>query len=299
MKVFMTGGMGFIGSSIVMTLVKAGHEVTVLARNPDKIPLFKKTEGIRVIKGGMEDLNIIEKNLPGHDACIHNALYWGNSAVEMLQKDTFSSVWLFEKSAGAGVKRLIYTSSTAALGDFRPDMNEEMKSKPNNYYCATKAASEEYLLALSYQHPMRCNIIRPGYTVGNPVVEGAPIENDSRFRDIVKAALAGNDIRLVKQDGTQFIWAGDLARIYLAVLESKVNREIYFGLGSEWVSWERIAQKAIEFTGSKSRIVLEDKGYGKDPYLFDLSKIKKEFGFSFKSWDIITKHLEYLAQVLR
>jgi UDP-glucose 4-epimerase len=240
MKIFMTGGMGFIGSSIVTALVKKGHDVTVLARNPDKIPLFGKTPGITILKGGMEDLNMIEKNLPGHDACIHNTLYWGNSAVEMLQKDTFSSVWIFEKSAEAGIKHLIYTSSTAALGDFRPDMNEEMKSKPNNYYCATKAAGEEYLLALSYQYPIRCNIIRPGFTMGNPVVEGAPMEVDSRFRDIVKDALAGNDIRLIKNDGTQFIWAGDLAQIYLAVLESKVNRNIYFGLGQEFVSWERI-----------------------------------------------------------
>jgi UDP-glucose 4-epimerase len=296
MKVFITGGMGFIGSYIVKMLIDHGHEVTILARNPAKIPSFQTMPKITIIKGSLSDFDIIENSLPGHDACIHNALGWGDTPLDMLKNDTLCSVFIFEKAATAGVKHLIYTSSTAALGDFRPDMDEEMKSKPNNYYCATKAASEEYLLAISHHYPMRCNIIRPGYTFGNPVVPGSPMEGDTRFKDIVAGALDGKDITLIKNDGTQFIWAGDLALVYKAVLESRVNRSIYFGLARDFITWERIAQKAIEITGSKSRIVFDkDIEYDDRPYLFTLNKIRQEFGFSFENWEKVVAHVQYLA----
>jgi UDP-glucose 4-epimerase len=296
MNIFMTGGMGFIGSYIVKMLIDNGHEVTLLARNPAKVPLFQTMPGITIVKGSLTDFDIIEKSLPGHDACIHNALGWGDTPLDMLKNDTLCSVFIFEKAAASGIKHLIYTSSTAALGDFRPNMDEEMKSKPNNYYCATKAASEEYLLAISYNSPMRCNIVRPGYTFGNPVVAGSPMEGDTRFKDIVSSALAGKDIKLIKNDGTQFIWAGDLALVYKAVLESEVNHNIYFGLARDFITWERIAQKAIESTGSKSRIVFDKEiVYDDNPYLFTLHKIKQEFGFDFENWGKLAEHVQYLA----
>jgi UDP-glucose 4-epimerase len=217
----------------------------------------------------------------------------------MLTKDTASSVFLFEKAAEAGIKKFIYTSSTAALGEFRQDMDEEMKSKPVNYYCATKAASEEYLMALSYQYPMVCAVIRPGYTFGNPAVEGAPMEVDSRFREIVISALQGRDIIVTENDGTQFIWAGDLAKLYVSVLEKGENRNIYFGLARNFVTWEKIAEQAIMFTGSKSRIVKKSPEAGGPACLFTLEKIKDSFGFSFESWDRIVDHVKYLAGIIK
>jgi UDP-glucose 4-epimerase len=296
MKVFLTGGMGFIGSHITMELLQNGHEVTLLARNPNKVAAFNKIPGLHIVQGGMENRDLIAATLPGHDACIHNALFWGDSAVEMLMKDTMSTVFLLETAANAGIKHFVYTSSTAAMGEFRPNMNEESKCKPVDYYGATKEASEAYLLGVAAKTSMRCNIVRPGYTFGNPVVEGAPMEVDDRFRQIVKNALNGTDIKLTQYDGTQFIWAGDLAKVFRAALESNKNREIYFGLGKDFTSWEKIAQEAIKLAGSKSQILLEDKGYGKDPFLFDLSKIKQEFGFAFESWDRLVDHVKYLVE---
>jgi UDP-glucose 4-epimerase len=299
MKVFITGGMGFIGSYIVMDLLTSGHQVTILARNPAKVPEFQTMPGIQIVRGGLDDMPVIAAALPGHEACIHNALYWGNSPTEMLHNDTRSSVHIFAKAADTGVKHLIYTSSTAAMGEFRPGMHEEMKPKPSDYYGATKAATEAYLLAFGSKTSMRCNIVRPGYTIGNPVVSGAHIYSDKRFKQIVASALAGDEIRLTKNDGTQFIWAGDLAKIYTAILGAQVNRSIYFGLSKTWTPWEAIAKQAIDMTKSKSRIVLEDKGYGADPHLFDLGKIEREFGLSFDSTRIITDHLRYLVDLAR
>jgi UDP-glucose 4-epimerase len=294
MKVFLTGGMGFIGSYIAVELLAKGDEVTILARDPNKIPRFLETPGISVAKGGLDDLDVIREALEGKDACIHNALYWGDTPTKMLLNDTRASVSVFEAAAEAGVKHLIYTSSTAAIGPFKPHMEEGMHISPSDYYGATKASTEAFLSAFSYRTEMRCNTVRPGYTIGNPVVEGAPIFSDTRFKTIVHAATHGEDIFVTKNDGTQFVWAGDLAKIYSSVLHSDVNRQIYFGLAQDFASWEQIARDAVALAGSSSKVVVEDKGYSDTPNLFDLGKIEREFGLSFRSQPALTDHLKYL-----
>jgi UDP-glucose 4-epimerase len=294
MRVFLTGGTGFIGSYVLVMLLEQGHEVTLLARNPDKVPVLKETPGVTIVPGFMADFETIEGALPGHEACIHVALWWGEGAYNMLMNDTRTSVFLCETAARLGVEHFIYTSSTAALGAFRPDMTEDMQSWPVDYYCATKRATEQFVVAVSHEHPMRCNVVRPGYTFGNPAVEGGSTGGDRRFGDICDRAKRGEDIVVKSGDGTQFIWAGDLARLYRAVLESQVNREIYHGLSVPFTSWAEIAQMAVEACGSASRIELT--GEAGEPYLFDLSKIREHFGLSFDGRDRLREHVEYLLR---
>jgi UDP-glucose 4-epimerase len=171
-------------------------------------------------------------------------------------------------------------------------MSEADPTKPSDYYGATKAASEAYVMAVGAKTKLRCNVIRPGYTFGNPVAEGAPTQPDQRFHKLVKSALGGEDIVLKAGDGTQFVFAGDLAKLYLAVLDSKRSREVYFGLGKPFVSWQTVAEEAIALTGSKSKVVIE--GTPGAPCLFDLSKIREHFGLEFGAADAITAHLRYL-----
>jgi UDP-glucose 4-epimerase len=164
----------------------------------------------------------------------------------MLQTDTTATVSLLEQCLSAKVERFLYTSSTAALGGFSARMDETTPVCPSDYYGATKAACEAYVMAVGAQTNMRCNVIRPGYTFGNPVVEGAPTQPDRRFESIAKLAVAGEEIRLKAGDGTQFVWAGDLATLYLAVLEADRSREIYFGLATPFVTWQSLAGQAAQ-----------------------------------------------------
>ena len=295
----MTGGLGFIGSWITMELIKAGHQVTILARNPDKIPHFRDLKEISMVKGGLEDRELIRTAMSGHDAVLHNALFWGDSLSEMLQKDTAATVFLAETAGESGISQFLYTSSTAALGEFRPEMHEEMRLKPIDAYGASKAASEGFILAASRKYSMRCNIIRPGYTVANPVVPLAPMEIDSRFRDIVRKAVDGTEIELDEFDGTQFIWAGDLAKIFRSVLETDGNRRVYFGLSKEFVTWEAVAREAVKIAGTGAPVTIRKKDKSGEACLFELKKIRDDFGYEFKCWEKIREHIEYLIGVAK
>jgi Nucleoside-diphosphate-sugar epimerases len=305
MKIFLTGGTGFIGSHILMKLLEQGHQVTVLARNRNKIPALHKIPEVKIIEGSALDYRLIDKSIPGHDACIHVALLWGEpGAYKMLINDTASSAYLADAAANAGCKQFIYTSSTAVDDIFYMVSEEERnddtklipvtyKHKPATYYGATKAATENFMLAVSFQTKMKVNIVRPGYTFGNPAIEGAPVQADKRFKEIAQRAKRGEDIEITKFDGTQFVYAGHLAEIYLEILKTGVNRRTYFGLSKDFITWNDVAEEAVKLANSASKIIIIDKGYNDQPTMFDVSDIKKDFGLEFNPRQQITEHLKY------
>jgi len=294
MRIFMTGATGFIGSYVAYELLRAGHDLVLIARNPAKVPELSSHPRVRRVTAKIDDRHAIRHALEGAEACVHIALGWGDTPTEMLKNDTAASVALLEDALQAGVKKFIYTSSTAALGPFSRSMNETTATLPSDYYGATKAATEAYVLAVGAASPMRCNVIRPGYTFGNPIVPGATTQPDRRFHQIAERAKHGLEIQLNAGDGTQFIWAGDLARLYRAVLDSERTREVYFGLGKPFVSWQAIAERALALAGTNSPIRLN--GAAGEPSLFDLGKIARDFGLEFESSSQIDEHLRYLLE---
>ena len=305
MNIFLTGGTGFIGSYVALELAEKGHRITILARNPAKVPALAKNPQIEIVPGNITDQQILEELATGKDACIHVALnYTRQLGWQVLLDDTLPTVYLSDAAAQADVKHFIYTSSTAVNdslymgGGELPEERIKIattatKQRPATFYGATKAAGENYLMAQSYRSKMRVNIIRPGYTFGNPAVPGGSTQGDSRFRDIVQKAVRNLPITVTKNDGTQFIFAGDLAKLYSAVLESDVNRKTYYGLGKKFISWHEVALEAVRRSGSRSEVILEDKGWSDDGLVWDVSDMKKDFGLEFDARQRIGEHLEY------
>lgn len=306
MNILLTGGTGFIGSYVTLELVKHNHKVTILARNPNKIPDFQKIKQLELVKGNLSDTELLEKLIKGKDACIHIAVNYSEQKTgwEVLKDDTLPTVFMSNIAARENVTHFIYTSSTSANDSLYSGGADELeeqikivdtktKQHPATFYGATKAASENFLMAQSHLSPMRINIIRPGYTFGNPVAEGAHSQSDTRFQNIVKKAFKNEPIPLTKNDGTQFIWAGDLAKLYIKVLHSNVNRKTYFGLSKNFTSWYEIAEEAIKKCDSKSQILLEDKGWSDDPLMWDVSDMRLDFGLEFDPWEKIKEHLDY------
>jgi len=310
MNIFLTGGTGFIGSYVTLELLKHDHKITILARNPNKIPKFKEIKELEIVEGDLSDTKLLEELIKGKDACIHIALNYSEQKEgwEVLQDDTLPTVFMSNIAAKENVKHFIYTSSTSVndslyMGGADP-LEEQIKiatvktkQHPATFYGATKAASENFLIAQSHLSPMRINIIRPGYTFGNPIAEGAHPQSDTRFQNIVKNAFNNKPIPITKNDGTQFIWAGDLAKLYIKILHSNVNRKTYYGLSKNFTSWYEIAEEAIKKCNSKSQILLEDKGWSDEPLMWDVSDMKKDFGLEFDPWKKIKEHLDYYLQL--
>ncbi|MBN1962902.1 MAG: NAD(P)-dependent oxidoreductase [Deltaproteobacteria bacterium] len=219
MNIYLTGGIGFIGSYVVKLLSDCGYAITVLAKNPFKIPELAKLPGVCIIHADMHNLASLTREIVKPDVLIHIALCWGDNGPEMIKNETLASVQLIELAVSKGAKHFIYTSSTAAAGYSLRLTDENSRLEPEDFFGASKGAVELFIKAYARKYTeCRFNIIRPGYTFGNPIIPGASIEKDNRFKDICTKAKLNLPIDLIKNDGTQFIWAYDLARIYQCVV---------------------------------------------------------------------------------
>lgn len=292
MKIFVTGATGFIGSYVAHALMQKGHQIVAFCRNPQKIPSWVNNPKISFVQGELQQTNLFAPALRGCEVCVHIALGWGDEPLTMLQNDTLPSVTLLQAAAENGCVQFIYTSSTAAMGQMRPVMDESVRCIPQDLYGATKSASESFVLGFGKSN-MRRNIVRPGYTFGNPVVPDAFTQPDERFRKIARLALQNLPIELIKHDGTQFAWAGDLARLYVALVEGNCNEQVYLGLSNQWVSWEQVAKETCALCNSKSQIVLKDLGWGKDPIVFSVDKMQRELGISYQAYPALTEHIQW------
>lgn len=147
---------------------------------------------------------------------------------------------------------------------------------------------------------MKRNIIRPGYTFGNPAFgEDGVTQPDKRFALMAQAIVNNGEIHLIKNDGTQFISAADQAKLFHRVLDSDFNEEIYLGLSTNWISWRSIAERmftlyeSIAHKKSSAKIVEQDLGWSDHPMLFSVEKIASVFGLSFDAKSEMDKHIEW------
>jgi UDP-glucose 4-epimerase len=184
------------------------------------------------------------------------------------------AVHLFERAIEARVHKIIATSSSVAVGEYRPVMDEDTVSRPIDFYSATKSAVEGYLLAQSRGTATECNIVRPIYTFGEPAADGCATQPDRRFWNFARDALAGNPIRLIRNDGTQFIWVGDLVRLYDHLLHTSCTRAIINAGSDSQHSWESIAAQIVSRLNSSSEIVLQDTGWRPNGSIWSNARMK-------------------------
>lgn len=145
MDVFLTGGTGFLGSYVAMELVRHGHQVTILARNGDKVPELRKVAGIEIVEADISDRKVIRDLVPGKDACILVVLkYARKTGWEVPEDDILPAVFISDVAAEAGIKHFIYTSSTAVndnmymieenrISELIGDMHPSSKQHPTTF----------------------------------------------------------------------------------------------------------------------------------------------------------------------
>jgi nucleoside-diphosphate-sugar epimerase len=303
MKIFVTGGTGNIGQNVTKALLAAGHEVVLLTRTPARIPAYKVLPNVTVVEGNILELYVMEKALQGCDAVVHIALGWGNDPVEMLEHDTKVTLFLVEAAEKAGVKKFVYTSSTAAMGVLRDGMDEAAQLLPGDLYGATKASAEMYLMGFNQYYggqgvyaaktKIARNVIRPGYIFSNPACEGGASQSDVRFLNIAKAVLQNEDLTFNKLDGTQFLSGKQIAELYVKLVESDFNKETFMALGKKFVTWEEIAQIAIELTGSSSKVIVPNADEERKPSYYNASKMERVFGLSFEGDEDLKDHIQW------
>ncbi|MBO6492344.1 MAG: NAD-dependent epimerase/dehydratase family protein [Pelagibacteraceae bacterium] len=117
-NIFVTGGAGYVGSSLVPLLINKGYDVTVLDLMIYGEKVLPKHEKLKIVKGDIRNQNLLKKIIPGHDCIIHLACISNDPSFELnpslgKQINLDSFVPLVEISKSFGIERFIYASTSS------------------------------------------------------------------------------------------------------------------------------------------------------------------------------------------
>lgn len=151
LKVFVTGGAGFIGSNIVESLVKAGAKVKVYDNFSsglmDNLKPFVKD--IEIVNGDICDLELLTSEMKGYEVCSHMAAQLEittsiNDPIKDLEVNTIGTLNVLNASLKNGVSKIINASSACTYGQSLGIVDEEYPQFPNWEYGTSKLSAERY-----------------------------------------------------------------------------------------------------------------------------------------------------------
>ena len=153
-RVLVTGGAGFIGSSLCHDLLERGNEVVCLDNfatgKKENIKDLRGNPGFRLIDGDIRDPETCNKAVKGVDVVLHQAAL-GSVPRSIADPATTNAVNIngflnmLIATRDAGIRRFVYASSSSVYGD-SPELPkvEERTGKVLSPYAVTKLVNEEY-----------------------------------------------------------------------------------------------------------------------------------------------------------
>jgi UDP-glucose 4-epimerase len=150
MKALVTGGAGFIGSNLVDRLVADGHDVTVIDNeSSDAHDHFYWNPAVKNYKYDINDYTMVCKLYEGVDTVFHLAAEARiqpciENPLKAVEANTLGTATVLQCARVCGVKRVIYSSTSAAYGlSNTPPLVETMPNDCLNPYSVSKTGGEE------------------------------------------------------------------------------------------------------------------------------------------------------------
>ncbi len=281
MRVFITGGTGFIGKNVVNQLEKEGFSILLLTRaSKENIFSIIKSKKVDIVSGDLSDINKWETKLKQFkpDTTIH--LAWEeipDYGVETSIKNLKYGLNLFEELAEIGCKKIICTGSCWEYGKNQGKISEDLPVKFSNAFTAAKNALHWLGREIAKENNIQFIWTRLFYVYG----PGQRV--NSLIPYIIKCVKEGKKPKIrtpsVRND---FIYVKDVAKAIVAILEN-CNQSTVYNIGS---GYSTSIQDIVKIVYSELNLqykpkdkVFKSYNIDFDYFWADISKIKKEVGW--------------------
>jgi nucleoside-diphosphate-sugar epimerase len=290
-RLFISGGAGYIGSLLSAQALRDGHEVVVLDDllfGGDSILPLMTHPRFRFHKGDVvtTDLGPL---VDGVDAVVHLAAIVGYPACHAIGEErarrinTEATARAFDASAAAGAARFLFASTYSNYGIARDDrpVNEDSPLFPQSIYAQTKIAAEQLLMERA--RTSRCAPIIPRFATLFGVSPRTRF--DLLINQFVLEALTLRKLVIFQGDYTRaFVHVRDVVRalwMMMAAPMETVRGEI-FNVGSEAMNFTKrqIVDLVCEAVPG-TQIEIRDVSFGGDmrDVALDCTKIRRTLGF--------------------
>ncbi len=254
MHVCITGGTGFVGSHSVAAILRAGHTVRLMVRNPAKVattfaPLAIDPDTdprVEIVTGDLTDDDAIRRALEGCDAVLHAASVYSldpADADEMSRVNLAGQRSVLLHAEALGLDPIIHVSSVVALlrGDGVQELSDRSPVGTSTYpYSGSKAAQEA--LAREFQdRGVPVVITNPGGVYG----PDDPYTGESTL--LFQQILAGR-LTAAPSGAVAVVDVRDLAEVHAAALEPGLGPR-RFMCGGAGVSFRDMVATVSGFAG--------------------------------------------------
>src|SRR3954468_20227254 len=189
MRVFLTGGTGFIGGALARKLRDRGDDVVALVRTPAKATHLSLA-GVELVPGDLSDEAAITEGMAGCDAVIHAAAIYEvgipkSAKPEMYAANVDGTRRVLEAALAHGVSKVMYVSTVGAFGNTNGKIVDESYHHPKtsytSYYEETKVEAHDIAVDLA-KRGLPVVIVQPGgvYGPGDTSVLGKNMEQIAR-----------------------------------------------------------------------------------------------------------------------
>ncbi len=299
MKILVTGGAGYIGGTVALRLLAAGHNVLIYDNfchgHRELVPA-----GTRLIEGELADRERLERIFREEkvDGVMHfAALIEAGESMQhpelYFRNNTASTLALLEAMQAAGVPRLVFSSTAAVYGEPKSTPIEETAAlAPTNAYGESKLLVEHMLTWINRIHGLHYASLRYFNVAGAVEGRGEAHEPESHLIPLILDVALGRrqSIKIFGKDyptpdGTcvrDYVHVGDLADAHILAFEALATRDrLIYNIGNgQGFSVREVIESVGRITGQAIPVVEEPRRPGDPAVLVASSKrIMDELGW--------------------
>ena len=216
MRVFLTGATGYLGSAVLDALLRGGHRVTAIVRDPEKAARLTARGATPVIAEiGMP--SSYKAALAGAEAVIHTAFEGSARGVEKDREAIETFIASLKQQSGSTSPVFLYTSGVWVLGMTTRPADENAPLDPAAHV-AWRPGHEQRVLEAG-TNGLRTVVIRPGIVYGG---------SRGIVSDLLKDALNGL-VRVIGPGKNRWptIYDRDVAELYVRLLQTPDARGVF------------------------------------------------------------------------
>jgi len=303
MRIFITGGTGFIGSALVKLLIQRGHTLLILTGH--NITGKKESGQIKYVEGNLHDLDNLERVIKEFEPYFVIHLAWEGLpeySMELCKKNLEYGINLFTASVKAGCINILSTGSCWEYTEKQGCLSEDGKLDTSSVFPAVKNALQFYGEAVTRENKGKFYWLRLFYVYG-------PGQRKSSLIPHIIDSLQGGELKCRNpQNRNDFIYIYDVVRAITEVIEKRPEGTVYnVGSGYSTEVLEVIRQifesEGKHFDTDRLSNVSSStmKNENKVDFWADINRISKDTGwkpeYSLKS-GIETTLSNYLMEVI-
>jgi dihydroflavonol-4-reductase len=248
MKVCITGATGFVGAHVVSRLLRAGHEVRITVRDRSRLGALKGLE-VEPVTADVLDRRSFGKALRGCDLLFHTAgMVASRPRRDVWRVNAVAPRIAVELAAQAGLRRVVVTSSVAAIGPAAGRPAGESSAYPQTgtgmLYPDAKHEGEVAAFAAGRTVGMEVVAVNPSYVLGAAFNRALPGETSTR---IVGNYLRGR-LPAIVDSYTNIVDVEDVAAGHLLAAKRGKPGERYI-LGGENMRWSEAMERVSQLAG--------------------------------------------------